>query len=120
MENEVYVKDAVQAQTDADGRYSIVVSGGLVKILPEGLPKAYLVPKYIQSPDLEVGADRRWPDLKLARAATLDGIVVDDNERPVVGAELYVVATDRGGGASEERDDPDRSWRDVPRRSARP
>ncbi len=97
LENEVYVQDAVQAQTDADGQYSIVVTVGVVKIRPEELPKAYLVPKYRQSPDLEVGADQRWPDLKLARATTLNGIVVDENEQPVVGAELYVVATDRGG-----------------------
>src|SRR5262249_11794140 len=58
------------------------------------LPRNYLPPYPDQSPKLEVKADQTWPDLKLAPAIALDGLVVDRAGQPVAGAEVFVVETD--------------------------
>ena len=86
-----YIKDARETKTDADGRYSIAAAAGVVKVLPAGLTLAKLVPRYSETPDLELTADRAWPDLKLFRATEIDGIVVDEKGQPVVGADVYVL-----------------------------
>jgi RNA polymerase sigma factor (sigma-70 family) len=90
------VVDGRWFHTDADGRYSIAAEPGAVRVLPESLPKAYLMPKFGEARVEEVRGDLRWPDLKIVRAATLDGIVVDPDDRPVAGADVLVLQPDRG------------------------
>ena len=97
LEHDLLVRDSRGAETDADGRYSIATAPGLVKVLPDGLAAARLVPRIADAPDLEVMADQQWPDLKLVRAASLDGIVVDENGKPVAGADVHVLEADRAG-----------------------
>ena len=87
-----YSKDSREAKTDADGRYSIAASPGVVKILPAGLPQAG--PRCAMQripPTLELTTDQAWPDLKLVKAVEVDGIVVDETGQPVVGAEVYML-----------------------------
>ncbi len=94
---QTYVPDPRGAETDADGRYSIVAAPGLIKILPDGLPGGHLVPRCSEAPDLQVTGDQLWPDLKLIRATNLEGIVVDEKGQAVVGADVYVLESDRAG-----------------------
>ena len=70
--------------------------------MPEGLPKAYLGLDYSEYPKLEVKADQTWPDLKLAPATGLDGVVVDASGQPVAGAEVYVLAAGPPGDPSHD------------------
>ena len=91
LDDQWYKKDPRDTKTDGDGRYSIAAAPGVVKILPVGLPQANLVPRFSETPDLPLTADRTWPDLKLAQAVEVDGIVVDENGQPVVGAEVYIL-----------------------------
>ena len=42
-------------------------------------------------------ADQAWPDLKLVRAADLDGIVVDEKGKPVAGADVHMLQFERAG-----------------------
>jgi hypothetical protein len=37
-----------------------------------------------------VASDQRWPDLKMARAAAIEGLVVDGGGRPVPRADVFV------------------------------
>ena len=64
-------------RTDEEGRYSVLAKPGTVQIRAEGLPKTYLFTSYADHPNLEVKADRTWPDLKVAPAVELVGIVVE-------------------------------------------
>jgi Carboxypeptidase regulatory-like domain len=82
---------AGQAETDADGRYTIATQPGMIQVQPSSVPTAYLGLYSDKCPSLKVAADRTWPDLKLARAMELDGIVVDPDGQPVVGAEVFVL-----------------------------
>ena len=86
-----------QAQTDADGRYTIEARPGKVQVQPNAVPKTYLGLWSSECPRLEVTADRTWPDLKLRRATELDGMVVDAAGQPVVGAEVVVMMPDPRG-----------------------
>ncbi len=63
-----YSKDSREAKTDANGRFSLATSPGLIKILPAGLPRARLVARSSECPDMEVTTDHAWPDLKLIKA----------------------------------------------------
>ena len=89
-----------QAQTDADGRYTIEARPGKVQVQPNAIPKTYLGLWSSECPRLEVTADRTWPDLKLRRATELDGVVVDAAGQPVVGAEVVATVPDPRGSAS--------------------
>ncbi|MFI5456457.1 MAG: carboxypeptidase regulatory-like domain-containing protein [Isosphaerales bacterium] len=89
-----------QAQTDAGGHYTIEARHGKVQVQPNAIPKTYLGLWSRECPRLEVTADRTWPDLKLARATDLDGVVVDAAGQPVVGAEVVVTAPDPRGFGS--------------------
>ena len=86
-----------QTLTDAKGRYTIAARPGKLQVQPDTVPKAYLGLRSRECPRLEVTADRTWPDLKLARAAELDGVVVDTAGQPVVGAEVLVTIPDPRG-----------------------
>ena len=89
-----------QAQTDADGRYTIEARPGKIQVQPTTLPKTYLGLWSSECPRLEITADRTWPDLKLRRATELDGVVVDADGQPVVGAEVVVTAPNPRGFGS--------------------
>ncbi len=115
-----YFQPIGQAQTDAEGRYTIGARPGTIQVQPDSVPKAYLGLPFRECPKLEVTADRAWPDLKLARAMELDGIVVDPDGQPVVGAEVFVLAPDPSGIPLAGGPDPDRARRHVPPRAARP
>ena len=93
-----YLKEMRRAQTDAEGRYSVLAQPGTVHIEAQGLPRSYLGPIPEEYPNLEVKADRTVPDLKLTHATGLDGIVVDGAGHPVPSAEVYFLFT------------PDRRW----------
>ncbi len=82
---------ADQAQTEPDGRYTVATRPGMVQVQPSSVPKDYLGLYSNECPRLDVTADRTWPDLKLDRAMGLDGIVVDPDGQPVVGAEVFVL-----------------------------
>ncbi len=86
-----------QAKTDADGRYTIEAPPGNIQVQPSTLPKTYLGLWSHECPRLEITADRTWPDLKLHRATELDGVVVDADGQPVVGAEVVVTAPNPRG-----------------------
>jgi RNA polymerase sigma factor (sigma-70 family) len=86
-----YYKDIREARTDADGRYSLATTPGLLKILPAGLPQAGLVARCSEAPEIELTADQVWPDLKLVNAMEIDGIVLDQTGQPVAGADVYML-----------------------------
>ncbi|MGO9467334.1 MAG: carboxypeptidase regulatory-like domain-containing protein [Isosphaeraceae bacterium] len=92
-----YLQIIGQAQTDALGRYTIGARPGTIQVQPNAVPKSYLGLWSSECPRLEVTADRTWPDLKLARATELDGVVVDAAGQPVVGAEVLVTTPDPRG-----------------------
>jgi dipeptidyl aminopeptidase/acylaminoacyl peptidase len=76
----------------SEGRTLVLATApGPVKILPAGLPQAGLVARCSETPDLELTADRVWPDLMLVKAVEVDGIVVDETGQPVVGADVYAI-----------------------------
>ncbi len=91
-----------QAQTDAEGRYTIGARSGKIQVQPDAVPKAYLGLRSGECPSLEVTADRTWPDLKLAHATELDGVVVDADGKPVVGAEVLAMIPDPRGFFSSQ------------------
>ncbi len=100
---QTYAPDPRGAETDAEGRYTIFTAPGLVKIVPGGVPGAHLVPRCSEAPDLQVMGDQAWPDLKLIRAVDLEGMVVDEKDQPVVGADVYVLESDRAGPGANDR-----------------
>ncbi len=97
LDQNTLVRESRGSETDADGRYSIATGMGLVKVLPDGLAGLRLVPRIADSPDLQLMADQAWPDLKLVRAADLDGIVVDEKGNPVAGADVHMLQFERAG-----------------------
>ena len=100
LEGREYIKSTRTTQTDTDGRYSIAAVPGVVKVMPEGLPQSELVPRTGASPDLEVTGDRVWPELTLARATFVEGIVVDETGQPVADGDVYML--DGGPRRQEE------------------
>ena len=92
-----------EATTDAKGRYKIAARPGNIRIEIRQVPKTHLGLNYSEFPKLEVKADQTWPELKLAPATGLDGVVVDRTGEPVVGAAVYVVAPDPPGVPSHDR-----------------
>ena len=66
-----------RAKTDSSGNYRIAVEPGTVMIEPDSPPKTHMGMARENCPQLEVKADRTWPDLKLAPAVTIEGVVVD-------------------------------------------
>jgi RNA polymerase sigma factor (sigma-70 family) len=94
------LKDIGMATTDADGRYRIRAEAGKMTIQFRGVPKTYLGLAGNDFPMLDVQGDRTWPDLKLAPAAGLDGLVVDGSGRPAAGADVYFLSPNREGGGS--------------------
>ncbi len=91
------LKSIGEATTDADGRYRIRAEPGRMSIQLHGVPKPYLGLDGGDYPMLDVQGDRTWPDLKLAPAGGLDGLVVDETGRPVAGAMVNFLAVDRPG-----------------------
>ena len=70
----------------------------MVMIQPDGPPRSHMGMPREACPKHEVKADRTWPDLKLTRAVTIDGVVVDASGKPVAGAEVHLAVPDAGGG----------------------
>ncbi len=83
-----------EATTDTDGRYRVPARPGKILIEPTEVPKTHLALVYGEYPRLEVKADQTWPDLKLAPATTIDGIVVNESGQPAPGAEVFLLAHD--------------------------
>ena len=77
--------------TDARGRYKVHVAPGKAVIQPTSIPRSHLGLSHESLPQLDVAGDREWPDLKLNRAAAIDGIVVDAAGKPVEGAEVHAL-----------------------------
>jgi RNA polymerase sigma factor (sigma-70 family) len=90
----MYLHSIATAQTGQDGHYSLAAQPGSITIRPERVPKTYRLPYPSESPTLEVKADRAWPDLKLAPATALDGLVVDPSGQPVAGADVFLLETE--------------------------
>ncbi len=57
-------------KTDAEGRFTVAAWPGLVKIVPDQLPSAHLVPKYQQLPEEQVLADRAGRTSRWAKRQT--------------------------------------------------
>ena len=91
-----------EATTDSEGRYTIAARPGKTAIELEGAPKTYLGFDSSQYHQLDIKADQTLPDLKLAPATDLDGIVVDASGHPVIGAEVFILARDRRGARRDE------------------
>ncbi len=51
------LEDGRRARTDAEGRYTIATAPAVIRILPEWLPKAYLVPRFSEAPIEHVTGD---------------------------------------------------------------
>ena len=77
--------------TDARGRFTVHVAPGKVVIQPTSIPRSHLGLSYESLPQLDVAGDREWSDLKLNRAAAIDGIVVDSAGKAVEGAEVHAL-----------------------------
>ena len=77
--------------TDAHGRYTVHVTAGKIFISPTSTPTSHLGLDRESLPKLDVAADREWPDFKLARAAVLEGVVLDAAGKPVAGAEVHAL-----------------------------
>ncbi len=92
-ESEKSTNQSRLAKTDAQGRYTIAAWPGMVTIVPDQLPRTHLVPKYQEIPEEQVLADRAWPDLNMAKAKDVDGVVVDEKGQPVAGAQVYLYRT---------------------------
>jgi hypothetical protein len=82
-------------KTDAQGNYRYHRPPDLVQVVPRRT-ETHTGLRSDTWPRLPVEADRRWPDLKMARAAAVEGIVVDRGGRPVPGAEVYVLDLEGG------------------------
>ena len=91
-----------EATTDAEGRYTIAARPGKTAIELAEAPKTYLGLDSSQYHQPDIKADQTWPDLKLAPATDLDGIVVDASGHPVTGAEVFILAHDRRGARHDE------------------
>ena len=57
-------------KTDAEGRYTVAARPGMVKIVPDQLPSAHLVPQYQQLPEEQALADRAGRTSKWAKRRT--------------------------------------------------
>lgn len=92
-----------RAKTDAAGRFVVAVEPGTTKIHPDVPPKGYVGIYEEHCPRLEVKQDRDWPDFKLARAAEIDGRVVDPAGKPVAEAEVRLVVPGFRGFMGDDR-----------------
>jgi hypothetical protein len=90
-----------QAETDADGRYTVVAPRGNIQMRLNPVPKDHIGLRSSLSPTLEVRGDRTWPDLKLDPAVALDGVVVDGTGKPVASAQVYALPANTGSGLGD-------------------
>jgi hypothetical protein len=80
---------APHAETDGEGRYRIRVPRGKMQVAPNKIPATHLGLRRPDYPQLDVDTDVTCPDLKLPRAAILEGVVVDSNGHPVSAALVW-------------------------------
>jgi hypothetical protein len=93
-----------EATTDGQGRYTLSARPGTIQISPIRVPNSHLGPDYNEYPKLVVKADQTLPEIKLTPASALDGVVLDGEGQPVVGAEVLKVVPEPAGVP----------WRDAP------
>jgi hypothetical protein len=79
------------ARTDAQGRYTISARPGTMLVTTGTVPKTHLGMGTDEAPREKIEADATWPDLKLTRAAELEGIVLDDAGKPVAASRVTLV-----------------------------
>jgi hypothetical protein len=75
--------------TDAKGSYRYHRRPDLVEVVPSRT-KTHTGLRSDVRPRMMVASDERWPDLKMARAAAIEGLVVDGGGRPVPLADVFV------------------------------
>ncbi len=75
--------------TDAKGYYRYHRPRDLVEVVPSRT-KTHTGLRSDVRPRMMVASDQRWPDLKMARAAAVDGLVIDGGGRPVPRADVFV------------------------------
>ncbi len=90
-----------QGVTDSSGNYKVAVDPGTVMIHPAVAPGSHMGLVTKDCPRHDVKGDRTWPDLKLARALAIDGVVLDPSGKPVSGAEVCLVVPDKGWLSNE-------------------
>ena len=95
-----------RTKTDGSGKYAVAVEPGMTTIHPDGPPKGHLGIYQELCPKVEVKTDQDWPDLKLARAAAIDGRVVDPAGTAVAGAEVRLVVPGFSGFMGDDRPPP--------------
>jgi protocatechuate 3,4-dioxygenase beta subunit len=90
--------------TQADGTFTAFVPTGKVRIFLDRLPEDYVPlirtlddPEIWPEVSLTAGQSVDLPLLQLTRAATLQGQAVDDQGKPVAGAEVYVIVPEGPG-----------------------
>jgi protocatechuate 3,4-dioxygenase beta subunit len=86
-------------KTGKDGRYTAYIKPG--KITVRAVLQGYFSAQGREgSPTVDAGKPVDYPDLKLVRAATLTGVVVDENGKPLPGASVYRVTPNGRTGPS--------------------
>jgi hypothetical protein len=81
-------------KTDAEGHYRYHRRPGLIEIVPSRT-NTHTGLRSDVWPRMRVASDQRWPDLKMARAAAIEGLVVDGGGCPVPGADVFVLEEGR-------------------------
>ena len=95
-----------RTKTDGSGKYAVAVEPGMTTIHPDGPPKGHLGIYQELCPKVEVKTDQDWPDLRLTRAAAIDGRVVDPAGTAVAGAEVRLVVPGFSGFMGDDRPPP--------------
>jgi protocatechuate 3,4-dioxygenase beta subunit len=75
--------------TDAKGYYRYHRRPDLVEVVPSRTTTHTGLRSDVR-PRMMVASDQRWPDLKMARAAAVEGLVIDGGGRPVPQADVFV------------------------------
>jgi len=83
--------------TDANGRFVGYSEPGRITAYAGGVPGAYSAPDVGRSwPTMVATADVTWPTFKLERVVQLEGIVVDEAQKPVPDTEVQALVACHG------------------------
>ncbi len=93
-ENRHYLGRIRSIRTDAQGAYSLRVAPGEVRVAIKAAPERYVTPRWdMDLLHVEVAQDAALPAVRLRRARTVEGVVVDASGKPVAGAEIIPFAS---------------------------
>ncbi|MGA2061572.1 MAG: carboxypeptidase-like regulatory domain-containing protein [Thermoguttaceae bacterium] len=85
------------SRTDAEGKYVAYTEPGQIMVQIHEAPEGYLRPDPKNSlPKLDAAQALTYPTIKLAHAAQLEGLVVDESGKPVPDAEVQALLLSSG------------------------